>query len=78
MSEETRLTYTCDILKSCIYAIYVFHIIGERSEPPSDKLGGELVCLSLYIYMEYVRPDNQYHAHSHYVRTLTLTPDVVQ
>ena len=32
--------------------------IGERSEPPSDKLGGEififscmLVCLSVYIYI---------------------------
>ena len=33
-------------------------LIGERSEPPSDKLGGEiciatraLVCIYLYIYM---------------------------
>ena len=55
--------------------------IGERSEPPSDKLGGEififscmLVCLSLYIYIYgVVRSDNQYHAHSHCcVRTPTL------
>ena len=49
-------------------------IIGERSKPPFDKLGGEifissraLVCLSLYI-CGVVRPDNQYHAlcsHTH-------------
>ena len=58
---------------------------NERSEPPPDKLGGEiciisraLVCLSLYIYMVYVRLDNQYDAHLHCVRTLTLTPDIVQ
>ena len=31
----------------------------------------------IYIY-GYIRPDNQYHAHSHCVRTLTLTPDVAQ
>ena len=56
----------------------VIEIIGERSETPSDKLGGEifissraLVCLSLYIY-GVVQPDNQYHAHSHCVHTLTL------
>ena len=37
-------------------------LIGERSEPPSDKLGGEicivsraLICLSLYIYIYGVR-----------------------
>ena len=34
------------------------YVIGEQSEPPSDKLGGEkklasheLVCLSIYIYV---------------------------
>ena len=40
-------------------------IIGERSEPPSDKLGGEiciatraLVCIYLSIYI-CVRPDDR-------------------
>ena len=34
---------------------------------------GVLVCLSLYIHIYmYVRPDNQYHSHSHCARTLTL------
>ena len=54
-------------------------------QPPSDKFGGEiciasreLVCLSQYIYVVYVQPENQYHAHSHCVRTLTLTPDIAQ
>ena len=37
------------------------------SEPPSDKLGGE-IFISLCIY-GYVRPDNQYHAHSRCVCT---------
>ena len=32
-----------------------------------------LVCLSPYTYMVYIQPDNQYHAHAHCVRTLTLT-----
>ena len=33
--------------------------------------------VTIYIYC-YVRPDNQYHAHSHCVRTLTLIPDIAQ
>ena len=59
--------------------------IGDGSEPPSDKLGGEVfiascafvLCLSLYIY-GYVWPDNQYHAHSQCVRTLTLIQGIAQ
>ena len=46
------------------YKCLVTSLIGERSKPPSDKLGGEifissrmLVCLSLYLY-GVVRPDN--------------------
>ena len=53
-------------------------LIGERSEPPPDKLGGDffisshaLVCC--HYKCVHVRPDNQYHAHLHCVRTLTLT-----
>ena len=59
-------------------------VIGERSKPPSDKLGGEIfisprACLYVCHYIfGYVRPDNEYHAHSHCVRTLTLIPDVAQ
>ena len=63
---------------SSIYAgLIVFAHVQEIGI--DDKLGGEiclashaLVCLS----MVYVRPDNQYHANSHCVRTLTLTPDI--
>ena len=56
---------------TCSLNVEGIFLVGEQSEPPSDKLGGEifiascmLVCLSLYIYMVYVRPDNEYHAHS--------------
>ena len=51
----------------------IWYVIGERSEPPSDKLRGE-ICISLcaLVYLSYgvVWPDNQYHAHSHCVRIL--------
>ena len=52
-------------------------VIGERSEPPSDNLGGEFLfpraCLYVCHYYGVVRPDNQYHAHSLCcMRTFTL------
>ena len=43
---------------TCSLNIEDIFLVGERSESPSDKLGGKvciascaLVCLSLYIYM---------------------------
>ena len=81
MMEICNFAYTIIICPLCVEIV-----IGKRSECPSDKLGGEicfalrvLVCVSLiYIYMVFIRLDNQYHAHSHCVSTLTLTPDIVQ
>ena len=35
-----------------------------------------LPCVISTIYMVYVRPDNQYHAHTHCFHKLTLTPDI--
>ena len=51
-----------------------FELIGERSEPPSDKLDDEIFISSSASHWIYgvIRPDNQYHAHSHCVRTLTF------
>ena len=46
-------------------------LIGERSEPPSDKLVKFVlpraclyVCFHSYLYMVYAWPDNQYHANA--------------
>ena len=55
----------------------------RAKQTPSNKLGGEIfislrTCMFVTIYMVYIRPDNQYHAHSHCVRTLTLIPDIAQ
>ena len=44
--------------KKVCFKFDIYYMIGERSEPPSDKLGGEtffissgaLVCLSLHIW----------------------------
>ena len=60
--------------------------VGERSEPPSDKLGGEIlfprarlyVCHVNILLNMYVRHDNHNHAHSHGVRTLALIPGIAQ
>ena len=68
-------SFTYEDNKRCVHAI-----IGERSEPSSDKLGGEifsshaLVYLSLNMYVCW--PVNQYHAHSHCV--CTLIPDIAR
>ena len=35
-------------------------------------------CMFVTIYMVYVRPDNQYHAHPHCLCTLALKPDIAQ
>ena len=49
------------------------HVIGKRSEPPSHKLGGEKNWPRTSLYVCHcVLPDNQYHAYSHCVCTLTL------
>ena len=47
-----------------------WYFVGEQSEPPSDKIGGEMfissrACMfvTIHIYGG-VRPDNQYHANS--------------
>ena len=59
-------------------------VIGKRSEPSSDKLGGEifissrtLVCLSLYINCTYGVTTNTMPTRTS-VRTLTLIPDIAQ
>ena len=85
VQHERVLTLLVCETGNCLVLLYCIdmYIIGERSEPPSDKLGGgkkicitrALVCLSPY---GHVRPDNHYHANSHCVCTLTLNPDVAQ
>ena len=63
----------------------VSYVIGERSEPPSDKLGGEifnisshtLVCLSLYIYCTYSVTTNTMPTRIS-VCMVTLIPDIAQ
>ena len=61
---------------------HIHRTYGEQSalQTPSDisevvkfLFPCALLCVChYYIYMVYVQPDNQYHAHSHCVRTLTL------
>ena len=46
-------------------------------QTPSNKLGGEMfissrACMFVTIYMLYIRPDNQFHAHSHLLNVTFL------
>ena len=51
-----------DIIYRHVLLMVIVELVGERSEPPSDKIGGEifisscaLVCLSCEYIIKYVR-----------------------